>query len=69
MEIMFAERLKSLRKEKALSQLQLANALEVTQRKVSYWETGQLEPDLSALWKIGEYFGVSTDFLLGKTDY
>lgn len=69
MEIMFADRLKLLRKEKQLSQIQLAEALEVTQRKVSYWETGQLEPDLSALWKIGEYFGVSVDFLLGRTDY
>lgn len=69
MEILFADRLKLLRKEKLLSQIQLANALEVTQRKVSYWETGQLEPDLSALWKISEYFGVSIDFLLGKTDY
>lgn len=69
MEILFNERLKLLRREKLLSQTQLAEALEVTQRKVSYWETGQLEPDLSSLWKISEYFGVSTDFLLGKTDY
>lgn len=69
MEPKFAERLKNLRKEKGIKQEQLAQALKVTQRKVSYWETGHTEPDILSILKISEYFGVTCDYLLGKTDY
>lgn len=69
MGLMFAERLKTLRKEKGIRQEQLALSLGVTQRKISYWETGQTEPDLLSILKISEYFGVTCDYLLGKTDY
>ncbi len=69
MKLMFSERLKDLRTERGLNQSALAEALGTTQRKVSYWETGQVEPDLAALWKIAEYFGVSADFLLGLKDF
>lgn len=69
MNVLFAERLKNLRKEKSLSQKQLADGLQMTQRKISYLETGQLEPDLKTLWKISDYFEVSCDYLIGKSDY
>ena len=69
MELKFAQRIKNLRKEKGLKQSELAQALNVTQRKISYWENGQLEPDLLTLWKISAYFEVSIDFLIGKTEY
>lgn len=69
MNIIFAERLKNLRKEKGLSQAELAKALNLTQRKISYLETGQFEPDLTILWEISEYFEVSCDYLIGKSDY
>lgn len=69
MNIIFAERLKNLRKEKGLSQTELAKALNLTQRKISYLETGQFEPDLTILWKISDYFEVSIDFLIGKSEY
>lgn len=69
MELKFAQRLKSLRKEKGLKQSELAQALNVTQRKISYWETAQLEPDLLSLWKISNFFGVSCDYLIGKSEY
>ncbi len=69
MNIIFAQRLKSLRKEKGLSQTELAKALNLTQRKISYLETGQFEPDLAILWAIGDYFGVSCDYLIGKSEY
>ena len=69
MVLLFADRLKSLRNEKGLSQKELANALNLTQRKISYLETGQLEPDLSTLWKISSYFEVSCDYLIGKSEY
>ncbi len=69
MNILFAERLKNLRKEKGLSQAELAKALNLTQRKISYLETGQFEPDLTILWEISNYFGVSCDYLIGKSEY
>lgn len=69
MNVLFNERLKALRKEKDLKQSELAEAINVTQRKISYWETGQLEPDLENLWKLSDYFNVSVDFLIGKIDY
>ena len=69
MNILFAERLKSLRREKGLKQEELAKELGLTQRKISYWENGVTEPDLAALWKLSDYFGVSVDYLLGKSDY
>ena len=69
MNLMFDERLKALRKEKGLNQSELAKAVNVTQRKISYWETGQLEPDLESLWKLSDYFNVSIDYLIGKSDY
>lgn len=65
MEIMLPERLKNLRKERGLSQKELAEELQLTQRKISYLETGQLEPDLATLWKISNFFEVTTDYLLG----
>lgn len=68
MKILFSERLKELRKEKGLLQSELASALDTTQRKVSYWETEKIEPDLASLWKISDFFGVSVDYLIGKTE-
>lgn len=69
MEVQFSERLKALRKEKGLHQSQLAEALNATQRKISYWETGKTEPDLASVCKICDLFDVSADFLLGRKDY
>lgn len=69
MELMFAERLKCLRREKGMQQKDLAAALHTTQRKISYWENGKIEPDLAALWKLSDFFDVSVDYLIGKKDY
>ena len=69
MEVKFAERIKSLRKEKGIMQSELAKVLNTTQRKVSYWETAKIEPDLAMLLKISNYFEVSLDYLIGKTEY
>ena len=66
--IEFAERLRILRREMNLSQNQLADIFETTQRRISYWESGKIEPDLYSLWKIADFFDVSIDYLLGRTD-
>lgn len=66
MQITFAKNIKELREHKNLSQQDLAIALSTTQRKVSYWENGKVEPDLAMLWLIADYFDVSIDYLIGR---
>ena len=66
MEIKFAENLRWLRERSGITQLQLAKALDTTQRRVSYLESGKIEPDLASLWKIADTFDVSLDELIGR---
>ena len=65
----FSEKLKQLRVDANLTQSQLAKILNTTQRRISYFEMAKVEPDLSTLCAVAKYFQVSTDFLLGLTDY
>ena len=58
--------IKELRLEEGISQRELGNRLNVCNQTVSFWESGQREPDLDTLIKIAKYFQVSTDFLLGN---
>lgn len=64
----FAERLKELRLEKGLSQLELAEQTGYTQATVSLWESAEREPLATAILTLAKYFHCSTDFLLGRTD-
>ena len=66
--IQFKERLKELRKEKHLSQAELAKELQVSQRSISSWETGFRQPDFETLEFLAKFFNVTTDYLLGVTD-
>ena len=63
------ERLKELRMEKGLSQLQLAKATGFSQSAIAYWETGQRIPNAKAIIILARFFDVSTDYLLGEKDY
>ncbi len=65
----FGKRLKELRIEANLSREKLANALSVSVRQISYWETGQRQCDFNMLIKIADFFSVSIDYLLGRTDF
>lgn len=65
----FAERLLDLQKEKGISQAMLAKRLEVSYSVVCYWETNRSEPTAPNLVKIADYFDVSVDYLLGRTEY
>lgn len=49
-----------------MTQTQVAEKLKTTQRKVSYWESGKIEPDLDTLISIAELFDVSIDELVGR---
>ena len=61
-------RLKELRKDKGISQLKLALDLTTNQNTISRYETGERECDYAMLIKIADYFDVSIDYLLGRTD-
>lgn len=65
----FAERLLELRKEKGVSQAKLAKDLSVSYAVVCYWETDRSEPTAPNLVKLADYFNVSIDYLLGRSDY
>lgn len=65
---MFNEKIKELRKEKNLTQKELAKALGYNQSMISFWEKGINEPTESAIRKTAIYFNVSADYLLGLED-
>jgi len=64
----FNKRLKKLRKNKGLTQKELADHIDVVQSKISSWETERLEPNLYRLIQLADYFGVTTDYLLGREE-
>ncbi len=61
-------RLKEIRKSKGISQLKLALDLNTNQNTISRYETGEREPGISELIAIADYFNISIDYLLERTD-
>ena len=61
-------RLKELRISKGISQLKLAMDLSMNQNSISRYENGQREADYATLIRIADYFDVSIDYLLGRTE-
>ena len=61
-------RLKYLRKQKGISQLKLAMDLSLNQNSISRYETGEREADYALRIKFADYFDVSVDYLLERTD-
>ena len=61
-------RLRELRRARNISQLKLSMDLQLNQNAISRYETGLREADYATLIKIADYFNVSTDYLLERTD-
>lgn len=61
-------RLKELRKSHGITQLKLSMDLNMNQNTISRYETGVCEASYQALIQIADYFGVSIDYLLERTD-
>ena len=61
-------RLKELRLARGISQLRLAMDLNMNQNSISRYETGQREADYQTLIAFADYFQVSLDYLLERTD-
>ena len=62
-------RLKELRKMKRISQVRLAIDLNMNQTTISRYENMERQADYETLIRFADYFGVSVDYLLGRTDH
>ena len=65
---MLKNRLNSLRKACGKSQQDVATALSVSRQVFNNYELGKREPDYGMVIRLAEYFNVTTDYLLGKSD-
>ena len=65
---MYFPRMRSLRKEAHKTQLQLADYLHISQATYSGYESGKLNVSIEVLLKLCDYYGVSLDYLTGRTD-
>ena len=64
----FPETLSLLRRERSISQCQAAQALGISQALLSHYENGAREPGLDFVRRACDYYGVSADYLLGRSD-
>ena len=62
------ERIRILRKEKNLNQEEAAKLLGLSISSYCRYERGEREPDAPVLWRMADLFGVSIDYLVGRTD-
>lgn len=62
------EKLKMLRAEKQVNQVEIANFLQIDRSTYGKYETGDSSPDYDKLIKLADYFCVSIDYLLGRTE-
>ncbi|EDX54311.1 XRE family transcriptional regulator [Bacillus sp. SH7-1] len=65
---MIGEKIKELRKNNKITQEQLGNAIGVSKMAISYFEKGKKSPGRESLEKIADYFNVTTDYLLGRSE-
>lgn len=65
----FSLRLKSLRKEKNVTQNDVAELLGVTRQGYAKYENGIGEPDIETIDKLATYFDVTVDYLIGRSDF
>ena len=59
-------RIRELRKQKKITQRELAKHLQIADSTLSYWEQGKYEPDIHALRHLSKFFNVSIDYIIGE---
>jgi len=64
----FPKRLKELRESRKMTQQELANVFNISRSAITKYENGERSPDPETLQKFAEFFNVSVDYLLGRTD-
>lgn len=67
-DIVLAQRLRQLRRMKDLTQRELAEAVHLSPATIGLYEVGKRLPDHNTLVKLADFFNVSVDYLLGRTD-
>lgn len=68
MEILVCKRLKELRKEAKETQAQVAAAIGIAEQYYQKLEYGDNFPGIENAWKLADHFGVSIDYLVGRSD-
>ena len=66
--IMYQMRIRDLREDRDLNQTELAALLQIHQTTYSDYELGKVNVPISALHTLADFYGVSVDYLLGRTD-
>ena len=61
-------RIRDLREDRDLRQTDVSEAIGIDQRTLSNYETGKTNPDSFAIIKLADFFGVSADYLIGRTN-
>lgn len=64
----YGNRIQALRAEQSLTQEELAQRIDISRAALSHYEKNRREPDYDTLQKLARYFGVTTDYILGRTD-
>lgn len=64
----FGAHLKELRKSRGITQKQLAIAISASERGIQQYELGERKPSYEMLLALADYFDVSLDYLVGRTD-
>lgn len=67
MAIFLSENIKNLRLARNMNQVEFAKKMGVTKQCVSNWENDNVVPSVEMVVRIADYFGVSTDLLLGRS--
>ena len=68
MELKFKERVRALRLEQRKTQKGVAEAVGISERHYQFFEYGKHLPSVENLWALADYFGVSMDYLMGRSD-
>ncbi len=65
---MLSQKLKELRLNKGLTQIEFAKTFNIANGTVGNWETGKRQPDYETLSRIADFYDVTVDYLLGRND-
>lgn len=65
----FSERLKELRTENNIGQVELSKKINVSKGIISLWENGLREPSMQCLISLADYFDCTIDYLVGRKDF
>ena len=68
MEIIFKDRIRALRQERGETQVQVAEAIGVAESHYQRFERGANLPNLENAWRLADHFGVTIDYLVGRSD-